>query len=162
SMPEHAAVFFGPIRRGAERAGRSFADLGLHAGGVVACSDDLDRLIAPRKPGFAFEIGAMGSPRRNCYRDAYARQGYPELAERVQALWRERGRDEAGALIPDGFVVKSNLLGTEAMVKRRIRAYRDAGVTTLRVAPAGASLAERLEPLGRFMRLVDAVNAETG
>src|SRR5262249_32672236 len=54
-MPEHADVFFDPIRRGAARAGRSLADLDLHAGGVVAFSDDLERLIAPRKPGFAFE-----------------------------------------------------------------------------------------------------------
>jgi F420-dependent oxidoreductase-like protein len=159
-MPEHAEVFFDPIRRGAERAGRSFADLDLHAGGVVALSDDLDKLIAPRKPGFAFEIGAMGSPQQNFYKDAYARQGYPELAERVQALWLERRRDEAAALIPDQFVIQSNLLGTDEMVKQRIRVYRDAGVTTVHAAPQGETMAERLETLGRFMRLVEAVNAE--
>jgi F420-dependent oxidoreductase-like protein len=159
-MPEHADVFFDPIRRGAQRAGRSFADLDLHAGGVVAFSDDLERLIAPRKPGFAFEIGAMGSPRQNFYKDAYARQGYPDLAERVQALWLERRREEAAALIPDEFVLKSNLLGTDEMVKQRIRVYRDAGVTTIRADPQGQSMAERIETLGRFMRLVEAVNAE--
>lgn len=160
-MPDHAEVFFAPIRRGAERAGRAFADLDLHAGGVVAFSDDLDALIAPRKPGFAFEIGAMGSPRQNFYKDAYARQGYPDLAERVQSLWLERRRDEAAALIPDEFVVNSNLLGTDAMVKDRLRVYRDAGVTTLRAAPAGETMAERLETLGRLMRLVQQVNTET-
>ncbi len=159
-MPEHADVFFDTIRRGAARAGRSFVDLDLHAGGVVAFSDDLDKLIAPRRPGFAFEIGAMGSPRQNFYKDAYARQGYPDLVERVQTLWLERRRDEAAALIPDEFVIKSNLLGTDAMVAQRIRVYRDAGVTTIRVAPAGDTLAERLETLGRFMRLVETVNTE--
>jgi alkanesulfonate monooxygenase SsuD/methylene tetrahydromethanopterin reductase-like flavin-dependent oxidoreductase (luciferase family) len=159
-MPDHAEVFFDPIRRGAERASRSFADLDLHAGGVVAFGDDLEKLIAPRKPGFAFEIGAMGSPKQNFYKDAYARQGYPDLAERVQALWLERRRDEAAALIPDEFVTKSNLLGTDEMVKQRIRVYRDAGVTTIRADPQGESTGERLETLGRFMRLVEAVNAE--
>jgi alkanesulfonate monooxygenase SsuD/methylene tetrahydromethanopterin reductase-like flavin-dependent oxidoreductase (luciferase family) len=159
-MPEHAGVFVDAIRRGAERAGRSFADLDLHAGGVVAFSDDLDRLIAPRKPGFAFEIGAMGSPGRNFYKNAYARQGYADLAERVQALWLERRRDEAAALIPDEFVITSNLLGTDDMVRQRIRVYRDAGVTTIRVSPAGETPLERLETLGRFMRLVNEVNAE--
>jgi F420-dependent oxidoreductase-like protein len=159
-MPDHAEVFFEPIRRGAERAGRSFAEMDLHAGGVVAFSDDLDRLIAPRKPGFAFEIGAMGSPQQNFYKDAYVRQGYPDLAERVQALWLERRRDEAAALIPDEFVIKSNLLGTDELVKQRLRVYRDAGVTTLRAAPAGETAAERLETLGRLMRLVEQVNAE--
>lgn len=159
-MPEHAAVFLDPIRRGAARAERAFADLDLHAGGVVAFSDDLERLVAARKPGFAFEIGAMGSPRQNFYKDAYVRQGYPDLVERVQSLWLERRRDEAAALIPDAFVIQSNLLGTDAMVMQRLRVYRDAGITSLRVAPDGATPAERLETLGRFMRLVDRLNAE--
>jgi F420-dependent oxidoreductase-like protein len=152
-MPEHAEVFFAPLRRGAERAGRM-------AGGVVAFGDDLERLIAPRKPGFAFEIGAMGSREHNFYKDAYARQGYAELVQRVQDLWLDRRRDEAAALIPDEFVLKTNLLGTEAMVRERIRAYRAAGVTTLHVNPQGESLTERIETLGRFVRLVEQVNAE--
>ena len=78
----------------------------------------------------------------------------------MQALWRERRRDEAAALIPDEFVIKSNLLGTDETVKQRLRVYRDAGVTTVHAAPQGETMAERLETLGRFMRLVDAVNAE--
>lgn len=160
-MPRRAEVFFEPIRRGAERAGRSFDKIERHGGGVVAFGDDLERLIAPRKPGFAFEIGAMGSPTMNFYKDAYARQGYAELVDRVQALWLERKRDEAAALIPDEFVLEANLLGTEQMVRDRIRVYRDAGVTTISANPAGETLAERVETLGRFMELVNEVNAET-
>ncbi|MGH2602658.1 MAG: LLM class flavin-dependent oxidoreductase, partial [Dehalococcoidia bacterium] len=100
-MPDHGAVLIDRIRAGAERAGRRFAGLDLHAGGVVAFSDDVEQLIPPRKPGFAFEIGAMGSPRQNFYKDAYERQGFTDLAERVQALWLAGRRDEAAALIPD-------------------------------------------------------------
>nr|WP_322797263.1 LLM class F420-dependent oxidoreductase [Tepidiforma sp.] len=159
-MPTRARPFFDAIRRGTERAGRSLEDFDVVAGGVVAFGDDLERLIAPRKPGFAFEIGAMGSREHNFYKDAYARQGYAELVERVQALWLDRRREEAAALIPDAFVLEANLLGTDAMVRERIRAYRDAGVTTIQVAPEGTSLGERLETLGRFMDLVEAVNAE--
>jgi hypothetical protein len=102
----------------------------------------------------------MGSPQQNFYKDAYERQGYADLAARVQALWLEGKRDEAAALIPDEIVLKSNLLGTEAMVKERIGVYRDAGITTLRVQPTGESTAERLETLERLMRLVAEVNAE--
>jgi hypothetical protein len=57
-------------------------------------------------------------------------------------------------------IVKTNLLGTDETVKERIRAYRDAGVTTVRVDPDGRGMDARLETLGRFMRLLDAVNAE--
>ncbi|MQA00838.1 MAG: LLM class flavin-dependent oxidoreductase [Dehalococcoidia bacterium] len=159
-MAEHAAVFLDEIRKGAEAAGRSFEDIERQAGGVVQFGDDLDALVQPRKAGFAFEMGAMGSPEHNFYRDAYARQGYGELTQEVLRLWLDRRRDEAAALIPDEFVVKSNLLGTEEMVANRIRAYRDAGITSLRVAPAGATMAARLETLGRFVDLFNAVNAE--
>ncbi|WBL37125.1 LLM class flavin-dependent oxidoreductase [Tepidiforma flava] len=159
-MPSRARPFFEAIRRGAARAGRALDGFETVAGGVVQFGDDLQRLTAPRKPGFAFEIGAMGSRQRNFYKDAYARQGYADLVERVQALWLERRRDEAAALIPDEFVLEANLLGTPAMVRDRIRAYRDAGVTTIQVAPAGETLAERLDTLGRFMDLVADVNRE--
>lgn len=83
-----------------------------------------------------------------------------ELAERVQALWLDGKRQEAAAAIPDEFVLKANLLGTEAMVRERIRVYRDAGVTTLHANAAGETLAERIQTLGQFMALVAEVNAE--
>jgi F420-dependent oxidoreductase-like protein len=159
-MPDHAEAFFAPMRRGAEAAGRSFDAIDRHGGGVVAFGDDLDRLIAPRKPGFAFEIGAMGSRDRNFYKEAYERQGYAEVVQQVQELWLDRRRDEAAALIPDEFVLRANLLGTEEMVKQRIRVYRDAGVTTLHASPHGETLEERLQTLGRLMDLVNAVNRE--
>lgn len=159
-MPEHAAVFFEHIAAGAARAGRSPRDLDLQAGGAVAFGDDLDRLIARRKPGLAFTLGAMGSRRHNFYNAAFRRAGYADEGVAVQRLWLEGKRDAATALVPDEMVVQANLLGTEAMVLDRIRAYRDAGISTLRVDPDGASLDERLETLGRVLRLVDTVNIE--
>ena len=54
-------------------------------------------------------------------------------------------------------VLATNLLGTDAMVRQRIRAYRDAGITTLRVEPAGATLDERIGILARLMDLVESV-----
>jgi hypothetical protein len=102
----------------------------------------------------------MGSKEHNFYKEAYARQGYAGLVDRVQALWLDRKREEAAALIPDDFVLKTNLLGTDDMVRERIRVYRDAGVTTISANPAGDTLAERIDTLGRFMALVAEVNAE--
>ena len=159
-MPEHADVFFEHIATGAARAGRSLADLDLQAGGVVAFSDDVDGLILPRKPGLAFTLGAMGSREHNFYNAAFRRAGYEEVAIDVQTLWLDGNRQEAAARVPDELVLQTNLLGTDEMVKNRIRAYRDAGVTTLRVDPQGASLAERLKTLGRVADLAKAVGAE--
>jgi F420-dependent oxidoreductase-like protein len=156
-MPEHARVFFEHLETGARRAGRSLADLDLQAGGVVAFSDDVDRLIPPRKPGLAFSLGAMGSRQHNFYNDAYKRAGYTDVALEVQRLWLDGRRDEATAHVPDELVLKTNLLGTDAMVRRRLELYRDAGVTTLRVEPAGETLEARLATLGRLLDLVRAL-----
>ena len=160
-MAEHAAAFIQHLRIGAERAGRSLDDIERQAGGVVEFSDDVESLIQKRKPGFAFEIGAMGSRAHNFYKDAYARQGYGDLVDEVQRLWLDRRRDEAAALIPDDFVIKANLLGTDEMVKERVRSFRDNGITILSVSTQGDTMRERLDNLGRFMDLVKAVNHDT-
>jgi F420-dependent oxidoreductase-like protein len=156
-MPEHARVFFEHLETGARRAGRSLTDLDLQAGGVVAFSDDVDRLIPPRKPGLAFSLGAMGSRQHNFYNDAYKRAGYTDVALEVQRLWLDGHRDEAAARVPDELVLRTNLLGTDAMVRRRLELYREAGVTTLRVEPAGETLEARLATLGRLLDLVRAL-----
>ncbi|MCA1735236.1 MAG: LLM class flavin-dependent oxidoreductase [Actinobacteria bacterium] len=153
-LPEHSTVVLDQIRHGAEKAGRSLADLDLHAGGVVEFGDDLAQLLAPRRPGVAFTLGAMGSKPHNFYNDAISRAGFADLAARVQDLWIEGKRDEAAALVPDELILQSNLVGTEEMVKARIQAYRDCGITTIRVAPAGSTIGERLATLGRFMDLI--------
>src|SRR5215212_657614 len=159
-MPEHAETFFEPMQRGAHKADRTLADIDRQAGGAAAFGDDLAKLIAPRKPGLAFSLGAMGSPTTNFYNDAYCRAGYEDDAKAVQRLWLGGKRDEAAARVPDEMVLKTNLLGTEAMVRDRVRAYHDAGITTLRVQPEGRSLAERVETLGRVIDLVRQVTAD--
>ena len=155
-MPEHARVFFDHIETGARRAGRLLADLDLHAGGHLAFGDDVERMIAARKPGLAFTLGAMGSRQHNFYNDAFKRAGYTDAAVEVQRLWLDGKRDEAAARVPDELAVKVNLLGTEAMVRNRIDTYRAAGITTLRVDPGGRTVKERLETLARFMDLLRA------
>ena len=133
-MPEHAGVFFDHIQQGAHQAGRSMGDLDLQAGGTVIFTDDVDEAVAALKPGLAFSLGAMDSRDFNFYNAAYSRAGYADEAKAIQALWLDGRRDEARRLAPSEMVLNSNLLGTDDMVKERIRAYRDAGLTTLSVS----------------------------
>ncbi len=159
-IPEHACMFFDHIEAGALRAGRSLADIDLQVNaGVVDFSDDLDRLIAPRKPGLAFTLGAMGSRQHNFYNEVYQRAGYAEMALRVQDLWLQRKREEAIELIPDDLVLKTNLIGTKEMVRERLRIHQQAGVTTLVVNPEGERLEKRLEVLEQLIELVNEINA---
>lgn len=156
-MPEHASVFTEHLAAGAARAGRSLAALDLQAGGAVAFGDDVERLIAARRPGLAFTLGAMGSRAHNFYNAAFRRAGFEETAVEVQRLWLDGRRDEAVARVPDELVLKTNLLGTDAMVRQRLEAYQAAGITTVRADPAGETLDARVATLGRLMHLVTAL-----
>ena len=157
-MPDHARVFLDAMEAGARRAGRTLKDIDLQvAAGVVAFSDDVARLIPPRKPGLAFTLGAMGSRQHNFYNDAYRRAGYTDAATEVQRLWLEGKREEAAARVPDELVLKTNLLGTEEMIRARLHRYRDAGIDTIRVEPAGDTLDARLATLGRLRDLLRAL-----
>lgn len=159
-IPEHARMFFDHIEAGAKRAGRSLAAIDLQANaGVVDFSDDVERLVAPRKPGLAFTLGAMGSREHNFYNEVYQRAGYAEMALRVQDLWLNHKREEAAALIPDELVLKTNLIGTPEMVRERLRVHRDAGVTALLVTPDGPTLERRLAVLGQLVELVKDLEA---
>jgi hypothetical protein len=46
------------------------------------------------------------------------------------------------------------------MVRERMRAWRDTGITTLRVYPAGETLEARLVTLARALALVEELNRE--
>ena len=127
---------------------------------MVAFSDDVEGLIAPRKPGLAFTLGAMGSRQHNFYNDVYRRAGYADTALEVQDLWFQKQREAAAARIPDELVLKTNLIGTQEMVRERLRAHRHAGVNTLQVNPDGQTLDERLATLAQLVELVNEINAE--
>lgn len=159
-IPERAEAFTAHLAAGAARAERTLASLDLSQGGDVAFSDDVEGLIAARKSRLAFSLGGMGSATTNFYNDAYSRQGWAEIAAEVRRLWVAGKRQDAIAFIPEAMVLQTTMIGTEAMVRGRMRLWRDAGITTLRVYPAGDTLEARLVTLGRAVDLVAALNYE--
>jgi F420-dependent oxidoreductase-like protein len=161
-VPEGAAAFLEPLAAGATRAGRTLADLDLCQGAEVAFGDDVTAMAARRKPGLAFTLGGMGTADTNFYNDAYSRQGFADAAAEVRSLWVAGRRDEAATRVPDEMVLATTLIGTEAMVRDRFRAWHRAGVNTVRLYPAGATLDERLATLGRALDLVREIEKEAG
>lgn len=161
-VPEAAAAYLEPLSAGAARTGRTLADLDVCQGAEVAFGDDVAGLLALRKPGLAFTLGGMGSATANFYHDAYSRQGFAEVAAEVRRLWLDGRRDEAAAHVPDEMVLATTLIGTEAMVGARLREWREAGVTTVRLYPAGDTLVERLATLGRAVDIVHEISREQG
>jgi F420-dependent oxidoreductase-like protein len=158
-VPETAPAFLDHLRRGAEESGRTLQDLELQVPVTLEFGEDLDVLVKQHARGYAFTFGAMGAPDRNFYVAAFARQGFEEVRE-VHRLWLEGRREEAQDLVPTELARRTNLLGTDATVKDRLRAYRDAGITSLRVGLRGDSGRDRLEHLERLLDLVAAVDRE--
>jgi F420-dependent oxidoreductase-like protein len=159
-VPEGAAAYFGPLREGAASAGRTLADLDICQGAEVAFAADeheLGRLVERRKRELAFSLGGMGSASTNFYNDAYSRQGWADVAGEVRRLWQAGTREDAARLVTDDMVLATTLIGTEAMVRERLRVWQDAGVTTLRIYPAGETVADRLTTLARALDLVHAL-----
>jgi F420-dependent oxidoreductase-like protein len=156
-VPEGAAAYFDPLRSGAESAGRTLAALDVCQGAEVAFAVDesaLEGMVAARKKELAFSLGGMGSASTNFYNDAYSRQGWADVAAEVRALWQAGSRDAAASLVTDEMVLATTLIGTEEMVRSRLGVWRDAGVTTVRLYPAGETLDAKLATLGRAIDLV--------
>ena len=166
-MPEHADAFFSHIAEGAKKAGRSIKDLDLQAPGTVWFTDEVDDAVAATKPAMAYQLGAMGSREFNFYNNAYSRAGYADVAKEIQELWLAGRRDDARALVPDDIILKTHFIGTDEMIKKRIRVHRDAGVTTLSATlrardpeTSRLTVKHRIEILERFIDLVRQVSAE--
>lgn len=159
-MPESADVFLGPIRDGAESAGRSLHDVELTVAVGLDFTDDPEDAGRRHAAGYAFTIGAMGSPSTNFYNQAFARQGFAAEVDEVHRRWQAGDREAAGAAVPIEIGLHTNLVGDDAAVSDRLRRYRDVGIDTLRVNVPGADLGERLDHLARLMDLVRTVDAE--
>jgi F420-dependent oxidoreductase-like protein len=162
-VPEGAAgAYFAHLDEGLASSGRTRADIDICQGAEVAFAPDEDALrhmVAARKKELAFSLGGMGSASTNYYNDAYSRQGWSEVAAEVRRRWQAGDRDGASDEITDDMVLGTTLIGTESMVRQRLRVWRDAGVDTVRLYPAGDTLDARLSTLARAIGIVHEVSA---
>jgi F420-dependent oxidoreductase-like protein len=157
-VPEGAGdAYFSHLDEGLAAAGRTRADIDICQGAEVAFAADEDELrgmVAGRKKELAFSLGGMGSSSTNFYNQAYSRQGWAEAAAEVRDRWQRGDREGAAGVVTDEMVLATTLIGTEGMVRARLAVWRDAGVNTVRLYPAGDTWDEKLQTLGRAIELV--------
>ncbi|WP_410606426.1 LLM class flavin-dependent oxidoreductase [Amycolatopsis sp. lyj-109] len=156
-VPEGADAYFAHLDAGLAKAGRRRKDIDVCQGAEVAFADNEDELrtlVGSRKKELAFSLGGMGSATTNFYNNAYSRQGWADVAAEVRARWQAGDRDGATALVTDEMVLGTTLIGTEEMVRERLRVWRDTGIDTVRLYPAGETLEARLTTLGRALELI--------
>lgn len=160
-VPEGAAgAYFAYLDNGLTAADRTRADIDICQGAEVAFAadeDELRRMVAGRKKELAFSLGGMGSASTNYYNRAYSRQGWADVAAMVREHWQRGDRDRAVALVTDEMVLATTLIGTEDMVRARLAVWRDTGVDTVRLYPAGDTLDAKLSTLARAIELVREV-----
>ena len=156
-VPEGADAYFSHLDAGLAKSGRTREDIDVCQGAEVAFAENEDELrvmVGSRKKELAFSLGGMGSATTNFYNDAYSRQGWADVAAEVRERWQAGDRDGATALVTDEMVLGTTLIGTEEMVRARLRVWRDAGIDTVRLYPAGETLEARLTTLGRALDLL--------
>jgi F420-dependent oxidoreductase-like protein len=150
--PNHPGAHFDHLKQGAESVQRRINDLDLCVSVRVELGDDIDAMIARRKPAVAFNMGGMGSAKTNFYNDAFKRAGYADDALAIQQLWLDGKREEAAQRVPTDMVTQFQALGDRDMVSERLAKYRDAGVTTVKLGldsagPIGPARYELLEQI---------------
>src|SRR3954470_12729571 len=135
--PTDPEVLMGPLREGAEEAGRALSDIDIAPVVPVAIDQDLAAARDAVRPWLAFYLGAMGAKDKNFYVELAERQGHGEAAREVQARALAGDRAGAAAAVTDALVDSGAIATTPAGLDERLDAYERAGVTTLIAVPCG-------------------------
>ena len=154
--PEHMDVLTEPLKVGAERAGRSLADIDIAPTASANITDDVAAARDTMRPYLALYIGGMGSKTKNFYNEVVQRYGFEDAARTVQDLYLDGKKDEAAAAIPDELIDSVSLCGSADRVRDQLRLYRAAGVGTLIITPMAWSREDRIKQL----RLIAELNDE--
>jgi F420-dependent oxidoreductase-like protein len=145
--PEHVSEFRELLEEGAARAGRSLDGFDMAPVVNAYVSDDREFARNLMRPILALYIGGMGSRDQNFYNRLVQRYGFEDDAKRIQDLYLEGKKAEAGEALPAELIDMVSLCGPRDVVRDRLAAYREAGVGTLIVTPMAFSTEERLQQL---------------
>lgn len=79
----------------------------------------------------------------------------PHDHHHVQRLWAEGDRDAAAARVPIEIGLGTNLVGPPDVIRDRLRAYEQSGVTTLRAGLGGRVFDRQIADLERLLVLAE-------
>ncbi|ARQ71621.1 LLM class F420-dependent oxidoreductase [Streptomyces marincola] len=146
--PEHAEeTTLAPLRAGRAAAGLTMDGFDVVPTVPLAVGDDLETLADQFRPYTALYVGGMGSHRQNFYNRLAVRMGYGREAAEIQGRYLTGDREGAAAAVPQRLIDETTLIGPLPRIADRMRAYAEAGTTTLSLMPAGFTLDERIAGL---------------
>lgn len=89
----------------------------------------------------------MGAEDTNFHADVYRRMGYAEVVDEVTALFRSDQKEKAAEIIPDEVVDDAAIVGDLDYVRKQIKVWEAAGVTTMVVSGRSAQQVRELASL---------------
>ena len=132
--PGRAADVWGEaLAEGKAKRDPSLGELDVAVGVPVAIGDDVDHMLDWVRPVVALYVGGMGARSKNFYNELAGRYGYEAEAKLIQDLYLDGKKEEAAAAVPVELLKAIALVGPKGLVKERLAALREAGVTTLQV-----------------------------
>jgi F420-dependent oxidoreductase-like protein len=145
--PQSAPEWLSHVAAGRTRAGRDLTGFDVVPTVPVIFGDDLEACADPLRAYTALYVGGMGSREQNFYNQLAVRMGYPQQAAAIQELYLARDYAGAAAAVPFELIDRTALIGPKERVADGLRAFADAGVTTLSVALHQPTLQGRLDAL---------------
>jgi F420-dependent oxidoreductase-like protein len=129
--------------------GRTLKDFEIVANAGLILTDDVRTALDAEKPWVALYIGGMGARDKNFHKDAMVERGFAAAAERIQELFLAGHKEDAAKAVPDEYIDEGWLIGPEPRIAERFIAWRDCGVTLLRL---GHTALPAMEALARIAR----------
>jgi F420-dependent oxidoreductase-like protein len=161
--PERSAAAWGDaLARGAAKRDSSLGSLDTIVAAPLYIGDQVDPFLDAYRQRIALYVGGMGARGANFYNDLAVRYGYGDEAERVQDLYLAGEKAAAADALPDDIVTATSLIGTEAHVRERVAALRDAGVTTILAQPIAQDAAGRIESVAAVASILKELDVHAG
>ncbi len=154
--PEYLPEQLAPIAAGRETSGLTMDGFDVAATVGVSLADDVDTAADRMRDNAALYVGGMGSRDKNFYNALAVRMGFADEAAHVQDLYLARQHRDAAAAMPREFIERTAIAGDESVLRARLRAYADAGLTTLNVGPYAETVEQRIETIEAVARAARA------
>lgn len=138
SAPEQVEESISHIRQGRDLAGRDMVDFDAMPCLATSIGEDIDESIDRLRAQYAYLMG-IGSTERNFYCALAGRLGYTHEAADVSGRAHAGDREGAARAVPRDFIDQTSLVGPVDRIADRMRAYADAGATTLSIMISAVS-----------------------
>lgn len=156
ASPQAVAESVKHIHAGGQLAGREMSGFDVMPCLPTAIADEVGTAVELLRAQYLYLL-SIGHPEQNFYCALARRMGFGEHMDRFSRRLAAGDRVGAGTAIPAAFIDQTALAGPVPRLAQRMRAYADAGVTTLGIMVSAAATSHS----GRLQILADAAAALT-